>query len=93
MTFVNYLKGYALTFTNSAQKDLEQIDPQNRKIIDKKLTQLISGHPGLDIKKLVNYQRPTYRLRVGMYRVIYEVYDDKIVIVVIGIDHRKDAYK
>ncbi|MFH0898782.1 MAG: type II toxin-antitoxin system RelE/ParE family toxin [bacterium] len=61
--------------------------------MDKKLMLLVSGHQNLDIKKLINYKHPTYLLRVGIYRVIYEVHENKIVVVVIGIDHRKDAYK
>lgn len=34
-----------------------------------------------------------YRLRVGDYRIIYEVYDDTIIIEVIKVGHRKDVYR
>lgn len=93
MTFVNHLRGYALAFTTSAQKALSKLSAGDRLTIDVKLTLLVAGHQGLDIKKLVNYKHPTYRLRVGIYRIIYEVLEEKIVVVVVEIDHRKDVYK
>jgi mRNA interferase RelE/StbE len=35
----------------------------------------------------------TYRVRVGDYRVVYEVFDDRLVVQVIRIGHRRDAYR
>jgi mRNA interferase RelE/StbE len=43
------------------------------------------------VKKLVG--DPGYRLRVGEYRVIIDIYKDKLVILVIKIGHRKNIYK
>ncbi len=54
---------------------------------------LVEGQQGLDIKKLVGSEKPTYRLRVGNYRVIYEVLEKLIVVQVIRVKHRKDAYR
>ena len=34
-----------------------------------------------------------YRVRVGSYRVIYEIYDDRIAIEVIRVSHRSDVYR
>ena len=45
----------------------------------------------LDIKKLKNH--PGFRLRVGTYRVIYERHDDRLVILVVAVRARGDAYK
>jgi mRNA interferase RelE/StbE len=93
MTFVNFLKGYKIIFTESAKKDLKALEKFEIDNIDKKLRLLISGQLGLDIKKLSGFNYPTYRLRVGNYRVIYEVLEKMIVVQVIKIKHRKDAYK
>lgn len=35
---------------------------------------------------------PAYRVRIGDYRVIYEVHDDALVIVVVTVGHRRDVY-
>jgi mRNA interferase RelE/StbE len=34
-----------------------------------------------------------YRIRVGDYRIIYEINDDRIIVTVVSIGHRKDIYK
>jgi mRNA interferase RelE/StbE len=47
---------------------------------------------GLDVKKLTDYTKPTYRLRIGDYRIIFEIYNDQVQVLVIGVTHRKDAY-
>jgi mRNA interferase RelE/StbE len=45
----------------------------------------------LDVKKLRN--RPGYRLRVGGFRVLFERHDDRLVILVVAVRPRGEAYK
>ncbi len=45
-----------------------------------------------DVKKLAGYD-DRYRLRVGDYRVIYEVMDGQLVILVVGVGHRREIYR
>ena len=47
--------------------------------------------PDADIKKLAGYS-DRYRLRVGDYRVIYEIADEQLIILVVGVGHRREAY-
>lgn len=46
----------------------------------------------MGVRKLQGSER-TYRIRVGDYRVIYDVFDLALVVQVIRIRHRKDAYR
>jgi mRNA interferase RelE/StbE len=46
-------------------------------------------HPDANVKKLVGYE-DRYRLRVGDYRVIYEVIDGQLIILVVGVGHRRE---
>jgi mRNA interferase RelE/StbE len=45
--------------------------------------------PNADVKKLAGYE-DRYRLRVGDYRVIYEILDKQLVILVVGVGHRRE---
>ena len=73
----------------SAYKDLKQIDKQTAVKILKDI-QKLENYPDIsNTKKLKNYT-PTYRLRIGNYRVLFDIEDDNIVIG--RILHRKDAY-
>ncbi|MDR1048982.1 MAG: type II toxin-antitoxin system RelE/ParE family toxin [Synergistaceae bacterium] len=37
--------------------------------------------------------RDAYRIRVGDYRVIYEIHDDVLIVLVVRVAHRREAYK
>ena len=73
----------------SAIKDLKSIsEPYKTKLHDKILE--LQKFPNLqNIKKLTNFE-PAYRLRVGNYRVLFDVIDD---IIIIGrVLHRQNSY-
>jgi mRNA interferase RelE/StbE len=48
--------------------------------------------PDADIRKLADYS-DRYRLRVGDYRTIYEIADEQLIILVVGVGHRREAYR
>ncbi|HEX3925491.1 MAG TPA: type II toxin-antitoxin system RelE/ParE family toxin [Streptosporangiaceae bacterium] len=48
--------------------------------------------PDSNVKKLAGYE-DRYRLRVGDYRVIYDVMDGQLVILVLGVGHRREIYR
>jgi mRNA interferase RelE/StbE len=48
--------------------------------------------PDANVKKLAGYA-DRYRLRVGDYRVIYEIMDEQLVILVLGVGHRREIYR
>ena len=48
--------------------------------------------PDANVKKLAGYE-DRYRLRVGDYRVIYEIMDEQIVVLVVGVGHRREIYR
>lgn len=89
----NNFDGYKIDFTPQAEKELLKIDKPEAKKIKTKLDSLVSGALNMDIKKLEATVEPTYRLRVGDYRVVFEVKQNIITILVIGVAHRKEAYR
>ena len=79
---------YTVALLPRAIKELEKIPRADATKIVKQLEKMENGLAG-DIKKLTNFT-PEYRLRVGKYRVLFEVEENQIV--VYRIKHRKDAY-
>jgi mRNA interferase RelE/StbE len=71
-----------------AIKDLRGLQKQEAERIAAKLAELESGLTG-NIKRLTNFT-PEYRLRVGNYRVLFEV--DEATVVVYRVMHRKHVY-
>ena len=45
-----------------------------------------------DAKRVVGYELPTFRIRVGKYRILYRVSYESNLIVVVKIDHRENVY-
>lgn len=88
----NDYKNYNLIFDPQARKKLQKLESQIAQKIDKKIQELINGAKNLDIKKMQG-REDTYRLRCGDYRIIYKIEKHIITIIVIEINHRKDAYK
>ncbi len=48
--------------------------------------------PDADVKKLAGHP-DRYRLRVGDYRVIYEIADARLIILIVGVGHRREAHR
>ena len=87
------LKSYHIIFTKAARKDLDSINEKDSKKISNKIDLLIEDTKNLDIKKISGSKEPTYRLRYGDYRVIFEIHNQEITILIIRIGHRKAVYK
>ena len=81
---------YEVLVTKRASKDLQKLDPQIRTGIIKKIKEY-SNAPYHYARKLIDPAIGSYRFRIGDYRVIFDIDEDKIVLLRIG--HRKDIYK
>jgi mRNA interferase RelE/StbE len=80
---------YQVEFKPRALKELKRLPAAENNRIVAKVEALQNDLEG-DVKRLTNFT-PEYRLRVGNYRVLFEVEGAKAVIY--RIRHRKDAYK
>jgi mRNA interferase RelE/StbE len=85
---------YAFRWRERAVRQLRAIPQSAALTILRALTPLGDDprRPDADIKKLAGYA-DRYRLRVGDYRVIYEIADEQLIILVVGIGHRREAYR
>ena len=83
---------YKILFDKKVLKDLKKIDKKEQLKIIEAIEFKLAKNPFIG-KKLVGDLSPFYRYRVGNYRVIYSIYEDKIEIEIIKIAHRRDIYK
>ena len=85
---------YTIRWRERAVRQLRAIPQPAALTILKELTLLGDDPRHLDsnVKKLAGYE-DRYRLRVGDYRVIYEVQDGQLVILVLGVGHRREIYR
>ena len=82
---------YSIEIKRSAQKQLAKISKPFSKAINEKILSLETEPRPVGCKKLKG--REGWRVRVGDYRIIYEIKDNILLIMVIDIDHRKQIYK
>ena len=45
-----------------------------------------------DSKRVIGYELPTFRVRVGKYRILYRINYDDMKVIVVKIDHRESIY-
>jgi mRNA interferase RelE/StbE len=85
---------YAFRWRERAVRQLRAISPPAALTILRALTPLGDDprRQDADIKKLTGYT-DRYRLRVGDYRIIYEIMDEQLVILIVGVGHRREAYR
>ena len=81
---------YDIIFSDKASKQLQKIEKEVQERIIKALER-IRIRPQIHITKLVG--DPGYRLRVGDYRIILDIDQEKLLILVLKIGHRKGIYK
>jgi mRNA interferase RelE/StbE len=82
---------FTIEILRSAQKQLSKIQRQDRQRITEAILALSHNPRPSASKKLT--ARPAWRIRVGVYRIIYEIYDDRLLVLVVTIGHRKEAYR
>jgi mRNA interferase RelE/StbE len=82
---------YRVVFRKSVARDLRSIPCRDlRKMLTAIETLSEEPRPS-GAEKLSGQDR--YRIRQGIYRIIYEINDKEVVVVVVKVGHRKDVYR
>jgi mRNA interferase RelE/StbE len=84
---------YKIIFAKEAQKALLRLPKNTAVLVRQKLEQLAVDPyaPSMNAMKLQN--RSGYRLRIGDWRVIYEIQNDELIILVLKIAQRGEVYR
>ena len=82
---------YKLSFKASVAKDLRQIPKRDVQSILKRIEGLADDPRPNGSEKLSSLER--FRVRQGTYRIIYEIKDQELIVMVVKIGHRRDGYR
>lgn len=82
---------YRILVERYAQKQIMKFDKRAISILKTAIFNLSINPRPFGYKKLKG--EDAYRIRVGSYRVIYEINDDIITVIVVSVGHRKNIYK
>ena len=82
---------YKVEFRRSIQKDLRAIPKQDQIRILRRISNLADDPRPVGCKKLSGQER--YRLRQGNYRILYEIKDEVLVVTVVKVRDRREAYR
>lgn len=85
------MASFEIRFKKSVAKDFRRIPNKDVKRILDRIDTLAENPRPDGCEKLSAQEK--YRIRQGAYRVIYEVRDRQLVVVVVKIGHRRDVYK
>lgn len=88
------MTAYKVEFVKSAQKEFERLDTKLKVKIAEALS-LLAQNPFselLSAKKLKGADG-LYRIRLGDYRVVYELRNEQLIVLVIKIGHRREVYR
>lgn len=83
---------YELVYRNSVKKELRKLRYEDRIIIIDKILRLKS-EPNPEGSAKLKGSTDLYRIRHGNYRVVYQIKNKVLTIVIITVGHRKDIYR
>jgi len=83
---------YSIEFRPTVLKSLKRFPKKDLVRIKKKIEELGQNLPEPNTTKMKG-NNSFHKIRTGDYRIIYEIHDDRVVILVVKIGHRKDVYK
>ena len=85
------MASYELVFRKSVAKDLRVFPKQDVKRIMQRIRVLADDPRPSGCEKLSGQER--YRIRQGVYRIIYEIEDSRLVVLIVKVGHRRDVYR
>jgi mRNA interferase RelE/StbE len=85
-------RGFRVEVTPAARRDLRDLPGQILKRIDRRILALAEDPYPRGAKKVAGGEE-ILRLRVGDYRILYQVEADRRVVLIVRIRHRRDVYR
>lgn len=86
---------YKVEFSEESLKIMSKMDPYTKRILYESIIKKLDGceNPRYLGEPLVGNLKGSWRYRIGDYRVLAKIFDDKLIIYVVTIGHRREVYK
>jgi mRNA interferase RelE/StbE len=84
---------YEIVFRDTARKAFLALDPAIRKRVGKVIDRLAENPRPTQATTLLMTDLTIWRVRAGDWRVLYEVHDDRLVVLVVDVGHRSTVYR
>jgi mRNA interferase RelE/StbE len=85
------MASYELVFKRSVAKDLRELPKADVRRILQRIRSLADDPRPSGCEKLSGQER--YRIRQGVYRIVYEIDDHVLIVLVVKVGHRRDVYR
>jgi mRNA interferase RelE/StbE len=85
------MASYRLAFKSSVARDLRAIPNADVARLLARIQALAENPRPPGCEKLSGL--PRYRIRQGVYRIVYEIQDEQLVVLVVKVGHRRDVYR
>ena len=82
---------WSVIFTSKAERDLEKLPDDIAKRIILRIEEIAQDDPYQQLDRMIN--SPYYKFRVGVYRGIVNIVNDKMILLLVKAKHRSKAYK
>jgi len=83
---------YSVGFRPAVLKSLKRFPKKDLIRIKKKIEELGRNLPEPNTTKMKG-NNSFHKIRTGDYRIIYEIHNDRVIIMIVKVGHRKDIYK
>ncbi|MEY2848554.1 MAG: hypothetical protein RI885_1219 [Actinomycetota bacterium] len=84
---------YTVELAGTARRDLGEVPPRIVSAIIEFIYGDLARHPRRVGKPLLRELEGLWGARRGPYRIIYEIMDERLVVLVVHVDHRADVYR
>jgi addiction module RelE/StbE family toxin len=89
----NGTKFWSVTYVKSAIDEIIELDGSAKKLIKKAIEEKLMVDPLKFGKPLRRSLSGLFKLRVGNYRIIYQVKENEVIVVIVKIGHRREVYE
>ena len=84
---------WTVSYVQSAMDDITSLDGSAKKVIKKAIEEKLMVDPLKFGRPLRRNLSALFKLRVGDYRIIYQIHDHEVFVVIIKVGHRKEVYE